>query len=415
MDRQVFVYMDVSDRPTLVGRMWTRVRNGENATFEYAREWLSNPTAFSLEPALSLGPGPHHTPSSRAVFGAFGDSAPDRWGRVLMRREERRRAERERRHPRSLAEIDFLLMVDDEARLGALRFSATEGGPFLESPQPDRRIPPFVDLPRLLAASERIVAERDTDEDLRLLLAPGSSLGGARPKASVRDRNGALAIAKFSQKSDEINTVLWEAVALKLAAKAGITVPLWRVETVARKPVLVLRRFDRGKSGRIPFLSAMSMLGAADHETHSYMEIADAIRRYGAEAREDLRQLWRRIVLNVLIANTDDHLRNHGFLYEGNRGWRLSPAYDINPTPADIKPRILSTLINEADGTASLDLALSVAGYFDLAPPQARAVADEVVAAIRGWRVVAARTGLRKSEIERMSSAFAVPARAASI
>ena len=406
MDRPILVYVDLDQKPRLAGRLWTRVRNGkESATFEYDKDWLAKPGAFSLEPALVLGPGPHHTRAGRALFGALGDSAPDRWGRMLMRRAERRRAERERQTPRTLSEADFLLMVDDEARPGALRFAETEGGAFLRTAA-GTRIPPLIRLPRLLSASQRVEDEDETEEDIRLLLAPGSSLGGARPKASIRDRDGALAIAKFPHKTDETRTVLWEAVALRVAARAGLAIPAWRLEPVARRSVLIVRRFDRDRARRIPFLSAMSMLGASDHETHSYLEIADAIRQYGASPVEDLKQLWRRIVFNVLISNTDDHLRNHAFLYAGNEGWRLSPAYDLNPTPADIKPRILSTLIDAEDGTASLDLAMSVAGYFNLSPEQARKIAREVKTAVSRWRTVAARIGLNAREIDRMASAF---------
>ena len=406
MERQIFVYIDVDNKPTLVGRLWARHRRGqESATFEYDRRWLANPGCFSIEPALSLGPGPYHTAAGRPLFGALGDSAPDRWGRVLMRRAERRSAEKDKRTARTLSEVDFLLMVDDEARMGGLRFSETEGGLFREH-GPAMRIPPFIDLPRLLSASQRVTMEKDTEEDIRLLLAPGSSLGGARPKASVRDKNGTLAIAKFPQKTDEMNAVLWEAVALELAKKAGITVPVWRVESVAKKSVLVLRRFDRKGATRIPFLSAMSMLGAADHEQHSYLEIADAIRQCGAAPIEDLAQLWRRIVFNVMIANTDDHLRNHAFLYEGNQGWRLSPAYDMNPTPREFKPRVLTTLIDTQDGTASIDLAMSVCRYFNLTVEQGQTIIAEVAKAVSKWRNVAAKLGLRQAEMDRMASAF---------
>jgi serine/threonine-protein kinase HipA len=406
MDRELLVYIDLDKKPLLVGRLWTRLRKDkESATFEYDKQWLNNPIAFSLEPALTLGPGPFHTHAGKALFGALGDSAPDRWGRVLMRRAERRRAEQEKSAPQTLSEIDFLLMVDDEARQGALRFTENAGGPFLRH-SAEMRIPPLIELPRLLKASERFEDERDTAEDIRLLLAPGSSLGGARPKASVRERNGTLAIAKFPHKTDQMQTVLWEAVALKLATSAGLTVPAWRIHSVAKRSVLISRRFDRDGVTRIPFLSAMSMLGASDNETHSYLEIADAIRQYGAAPVEDLKQLWRRIVFNVLISNTDDHLRNHAFLYTGTEGWRLSPAYDLNPTPVDLKPRILSTLIDTDDGTASLDLALSVAGYFNLSLEHGRRIAGEVGAAVSRWRRVATQVGLRKSELDEMSSAF---------
>jgi serine/threonine-protein kinase HipA len=200
--------------------------------------------------------------------------------------------------------------------------------------------------------------------------------------------------------------VLWEAVALKLAASAGVTVPAWRIHAVAKRSVLISRRFDRDGARRIPFLSAMSMLGSNDNETHSYLEIADAIRQYGAAPIDDLKQLWRRIVFNILISNTDDHLRNHAFLYTGNEGWRLSPAYDLNPSPVDLKPRILSTLIDTDDGTASLDLALSVSGYFNLSLDQGRGIAGEVGRTVSRWRRVAAQAGLGKAEMDRMASAF---------
>lgn len=406
MDREVLVYVDLNGAPYLVGRLWARVRKGkESATFEYDAGWLEHRERFSLEPALKLGPGPFHTAADMPMFGAIGDSAPDRWGRPLMRRMERRRAEREKQTPRTLQEIDYLLQVDDEARLGALRFAERDGGPFLREERA-KRTPPLIELPALLSAAERVAEDQDTEEDLRLLLAHGSSLGGARPKASVRDKDGHLAIAKFPRQDDDYNTVPWEAVALTLARKAGIPVPDARIEMVGKKPVLVLRRFDRRDGQRIPFLSSMSMLDARDNQTRSYMEIADALRQHGAAAKDDIRELWRRIVFNVLISNTDDHLRNHGFLYSGPRGWRLSPAYDLNPVPVDVKPRILTTAINEEDNTASLDVAMSVARYFELDDARARADAGAVGRAVATWRDEAARHGLTKTEIARMASAF---------
>lgn len=228
-----------------------------------------------------------------------------------------------------------------------------------------KKIPPLIELPRLLSAAERVLSDKESDEDLRLLLAPGSSLGGARPKASVRDRDGQLAIAKFPHEGDEIEAVLWESVALTLAGKAGINVPEWRLETVGGSPVLLLRRFARLGGTRIPFVSSMSMLGARDNEQRSYMEFVDVLRQYGGAPKEDMQMLWRRIILNILISNTDDHLRNRGFLYSDAAGWRLSPAYDLNPVPIDISPRVLSTAIDLDDASASVDLALQVAGYLE--------------------------------------------------
>ena len=420
MDRNLLVYADINGTPCLAGRLWTRTRKDrETGTFEYDRSWLARPERFFLEPALTLGPGPFHTTADRALFGAIGDSAPDRWGRALMRRAERRRAERDHATPRTLTEVDYLLMVDDEARQGALRFTEKEGDPFLAEYAPNR-IPPLVDLPRLLSAAEHVMNDADparrpfvsvardqtTDDDLRLLLAPGSSLGGARPKASVRDRDGRLAIAKFPNPGDEIDVVRWEVVALTLAAKAGIAAPVWRLENAAGKSVLLLRRFDRVPGARIPFLSAMSMLGAKDNEPRSYLEFVDILRQHGGAARDDMRELWRRIVFSVLISNTDDHLRNHGFLWTGPAGWRLSPVYDLNPVPVDIKPRILATAIDLDSGTASLELALDVAGYFELSPAEARKIAAQVGQAVAGWRRAAKKAGAGGAEIDRMASAF---------
>lgn len=406
MDKEVFVYADLGGVPHLVGRLWARLRkNKEGATFEYDPAWLDNPNRFALEPALAVGPGPFHTGADLPMFGAIGDSAPDRWGRALMRRMERRRAQSEGQTPRTLHEIDYLLMVDDEARAGALRFAETQGGPFLRQAQV-KRIPPLVELPELLSAAEHVVEDKDTEEDLRLLIAPGSSLGGARPKASVRENDGHLAIAKFPRNDDEVSTVRWEAVALSLAQKAGIMVPSARLELVSDKPVLLLRRFDRDGARRIPFLSAMSMLGARDNQAHSYLELVDALRQHGAAPQEDMRALWRRIVFSILISNTDDHLRNHGFLYHGNDGWRLSPAYDLNPVPTDIKPRVLTLAINEEDTTASLSTAMEVAGYFDLEEPQAREIAAQVARATSKWREEAVEHGIAKGETDRMASGF---------
>jgi len=406
MDTEVLVYVDLDGVPQLAGRLWARLRKDrESASFEYDSGWLRSPARFSLEPALTLALGAYHTAPDTPLFGALGDSAPDRWGRALMRRMSRRDGERAGRTLRTLHEIDYLLMVDDETRQGALRLATQAGGPFLRE-HDTTRVPPLLELPRLLSAAERVIDEEDTDEDLRLLFAPGSSLGGARPKASVRLGDGSLAIAKFPRRDDEISTVVWEAIALALAARAGIAVPVARLEDIAGKPVLLVTRFDRADGRRIPFLSAMSMLGARDRETRSYLEFVDVLRQRGAAPRADMEALWRRIVFSILISNTDDHLRNHAFLYEGQNGWRLSPAYDLNPVPADIKPRVLATAITEEDTTASLELAFDVAGYFEITDARAREIAAQVAAAVATWRVEADRRGVTRQEINRMASAF---------
>jgi len=406
MDTEVLVHIDLNNQPTLVGRLWARARKGrESASFEYEGDWLNHPGRFALEPALMLTGGAIHTQADKQMFGAIGDSAPDRWGRVLMRRAERRRASNEDRDPKTLREIDYLLGVNDEARQGALRFSLEPDGPFLATGD-THPIPPLIELPRLLTAANHFTREDDSDEDLRLLLAPGSSLGGARPKASIRDKDGHLAIAKFPHPNDDYDTVRWEAVALTLAKKAGINTPIHRIELVAGQHVLIARRFDRVEENRLPFLSAMSMLEANDNETHSYMEIVDALRQYGASPKEDMVELWRRIVFSILINNTDDHLRNHGFLCLDPRGWTLSPLYDVNPVPIDVSPRVLTTCIDVDDPTASVELAVGVSEYFELDRDKARSIAREVAVAVSDWRNTAKRFGCSKSELDRMASAF---------
>lgn len=405
-EQTVEVHVDLHGTPVLVGHLHTRSSKGrEGASFIYADGWLRHPERFALQPGLTLGAAPHHTQAGRALLGALGDSAPDRWGRNLINRAERRRARAEKRALRTLGEVDYLLGVTDEVRPGALRFRRSADTPFLADGGKDP-VPPFIALPRLLAASRRVEDGKETADDMRLLLAPGSSLGGARPKASVRHKDRLL-IAKFPSEKDLYNVIGWEAVALSLAAKAGIAVTKWRLEGVAGRTVLLLDRFDRTGTGRIPFLSAMSLLGAADGETWSYPEIAEALRQHGAAVLEDLPQLWRRMVFNILASNTDDHLRNHGVLYAGRRGWRLSPAFDLNPVPVDIRPRMLTTTITmDHDPTASLDMALEVAGDFALKPPAAKTIAREVGRATAGWRKTAAKLGFKKAEMERMATAF---------
>jgi serine/threonine-protein kinase HipA len=406
MMSDAFVYIDLENTQHLVGRLWVRNKNGrESASFEYDPAWLENPERFALEPLLPPTKGQFHTAQGKAMFGSIGDSSPDRWGRIIMRRAMRRNAKAEGRAEHTLFELDFLLGVNDEARQGALRFTTEKGGGFLAQ-EGEQTIPPLVDLPRLLSASDRLLKDDETDEDMRLLLAPGSSLGGARPKASVRDNNGDLHLAKFPRHDDEYSVVLWEGVALKLAQDAGIEVPQWRIENIADKNVILLSRFDRQKENRIPFLSAMSMIDARDNETRSYLELADALTQYGAAPSDDKAALWRRIVFQILISSTDDHMRNHAFLYGGQSGWRLSPAYDLNPVPIDVKPRILTSTIDRDDATASLDLVLSVHEEFGLIEADALQIISEVGNAVSNWRKIASQLGIQNAEIGRMSSAF---------
>ena len=407
-DKKILVYISLSNENYFVGTLWSHFNRGrETSDFEYSKDWLKNPKAFSLEPALFLGAGKQVNPRQTPLFGSFGDSTPDTWGRILMRRYEAQIAKDENRNPRTLNEIDYLLYVNDYARQGALRFRTEDNNDFL-FPGNLKSIPPLVNLTKLLAATEKVVDFEERNSDLQLLLAPGSSLGGARPKASVIDKDGNLCIAKFPKKDDYTNNVLWEAVALTLAKKCGLNVQEWSLHKAGKKNVIVLKRFDRNGNTRIPFLSAMSMLNAIDNDsqTHSYLDIADAIRQNGAVPKEDLKELWKRIVFSILISNTDDHLRNHGFLYVNEAGWKLSPLYDVNPS-CDNK-NVLSTYITETDNSQSLDLALEVCEYFEISIENAKTIISDMKNKIKNWKTVAKQFGLSKSEIDKMEVAFKI-------
>lgn len=399
------VHIDLKGRTRQVGLARSnRVRGAETVLFEYAPTWLNDPERFSLEPALTLTRGTFAPRAGLATFGSIGDSAPDTWGRRLMQRAERRLAERERRNVRTLLESDYLLGVADETRLGALRFRRV-GEEVFQAPIRSG-VPALTELGRLLQITERILRDEESDEDLQLIFAPGSSLGGARPKASVIDQHGHLSIAKFPNETDEYSMETWEVIALRLAARAGIATPLHELLRIAGKAVLLSRRFDRAATIRIPFLSAMAMVGAKDGERGSYPEIVDALARHGAQAKADAQALYRRVAFNVLISNVDDHLRNHGFLWLGKAGWSLAPAYDLNPMPTDLKARVLTTNIDLEEGTCSVDLLESAAGFFGLSLAQARAIIKEVAAATATWRTTAKEAGVRAAEISRMASAF---------
>lgn len=381
-----------------------RVRGKETILFEYDDAWLNDSDRFSLEPALAMTRGAFAPPGGLSVFGSIGDSAPDTWGRRLMQRAERRAAEREGRAIHTLAESDYLLGVSDTTRLGALRFRRVGEESFQA---PDRAgVPALIQLGKLLQITERILRDEETDEDLQLIFAPGSSIGGARPKASVIDQHGYLSIAKFPKETDDYSVETWEEIALRLAEQAGIATPKHQLIEVAGKSVLLSRRFDRQDGTRIPFLSAMAMMSAKDGEQGSYPEIVDSLVQHGAQAKTDARALYRRVVFNVLISNVDDHLRNHGFLWLGKNGWSLSPAYDLNPMPSDIKARVLTTNISLDEATCSLDLLESAAEYFSLSLAQARAILKEVALVTSRWRNIAKEVGARPAEIQRMASAF---------
>lgn len=401
---EVDVIVQIAAEDLLAGRLWPHRRRGrESATFTYSPDYLACDDAYALDPMLPLVAGPQQTPDGRATFGAFSDCAPDRWGRKLIQRTERRRAEREEVAERGFGEIDYLLGVRDDLRQGALRFRDRESGVFLADER--EGVPGLLQLPALLGAAERLERDEASGEELRRLLRGGSSLGGARPKAHVVDKQGRLAIAKFPSPADDWDVIRWEYVALTLARAAGLSVPGASLHEIDAKAVLIVNRFDRHGEVRVGYVSAMTMLEATDGDRGCYLDIAEAIENHSANASEELRQLWRRIVFSVLISNTDDHLRNHGFLRASTAGWSLSPAFDLNPDPGP-GPRRLSTAIDYESDAARLDLLIDVAEYFRLDAAAARRTVAEVGAATSEWHSVARGAGIERAEIERMASAF---------
>lgn len=403
MQRELLVYLDIKGKPVLVGRLWARERAGrESSSFAYDPSWLKRKDGFALSPTLMLTGGQFQ---AQGLPNVFGDTAPESWGRKLMLRRERARAKKSKSQPLTLFEIDYLAGVDDRTRIGALRFKDTEDGPFLTTT--GEPVPPLINLPRLLSATDRIERGEETEEDLLLVLAPGTSLGGARPKATIRDGDGRLLIAKFPKRDDDWPIPTWEAVLLRLARQAGLDVPPWRLEVIAGKPVLLVTRFDRDPEGnRVPFMCAMTALDATDHgPQRSYLEIVDAIRQMGSKPEADIEELWKRIVFSILVSNTDDHLRNHAFLHDG-KGWRLAPVYDLNPCPVDVKPRVHAIAIDEADATSSLETALEVAALLGIKRDRARALAAQIAAVTAGWRNAAESLGITKAQADRMETAF---------
>jgi serine/threonine-protein kinase HipA len=405
VEQPIEVDVQIAGRAVPAGRLWTR-RHGqsESATFSYREDYLRRADAYELDPGLPLRAGQQQTSVKHALFGAMSDCAPDGWGRRLVRRAEAARAREARTQQRGLTELDFLLGARDDLRQGALCFRSHDSERYLAVDT--EGVPHLIGLSRLLNAAEELERDEPTSEDLRLLLHGGSSLGGARPKAHVLDAEGRLAIAKFpSATADDWDVIRWEAVALTLAAEAGITVAEHDLHVIENRPVLVVRRFDRDGQTRIGYLSAMTMLQAEDGEQASYLEIGQAIEERSPEAGIDLRELWRRIVFTILISNTDDHLRNHGFLRKSTAGWSLSPAFDLNPNPEG-GAKQLATAIDEHDTSASIATALEVAGLFRVSPAQARAIVAEVSAATERWRDIARATGLGAQQIARLERAF---------
>lgn len=406
---EVVVYAS-SGADVLAGRLYSRRRRGvESASFSYDERYLARPDAYALDPALPLMTGTQHTSTGRKLFGAFADSAPDRWGRTLITRAERIRARDAGVAARSIGEIDYLLGVRDDLRQGGLRFRADESGPFVATD--DTGVPQLTELPELLSLAAHVESDTAGYDEIKRLVRVGSSLGGARPKIHVLGAGGQIGIAKFpSSKADTWNVMAWEKTALDLARAAGVRVPDSQLVRVGARHVLVVDRFDRTPAGlRIGYASAMTMLNAGDGDERSYLEIAEVIEERSDVTSVELVELWRRMAFSVLISNTDDHLRNHGFLHSRGEVWNLSPAFDLNPSP-EPGTKYLATAIDEVETEASVDLLLEVAAHFRLDEARAVAVLREVAGAVADWRLVAAGHGLGDREVEDMEPAFEHPA-----
>lgn len=394
--------------PSLMGRLYRGVARGEEVlSFEYASDWLALAEPFLLDPKLQFVGGRQYADASGA-FGLFLDSAPDRWGRLLI---QRRAALEETGASPTLFDSDYLLAVSDTCRMGGLRFKWQADGPFLAE-DTEYSVPPMHSLRKLEQASRRFEDSDADDPDavkwLQMLLAPGTSLGGARPKSSVIDPHGQLWVAKFPSRSDSYDVGAWEALVYELASKAGLRTEQARAEAFSKNgSTFLIRRFDRNAAQRIHFASAMNLLGYQDGDGAktgaSYLDLVDLIERIGEDVDSDLEELWRRIVFNICVRNTDDHLRNHGFLL-GERGWRLSPAYDLNP---QLWPGGLALNIDEVSNECHLDLARSVGRYFRLSSERQNVIIEEVQDAVGQWEYVAKLRGLSRSEIEQMRPAFA--------
>jgi serine/threonine-protein kinase HipA len=407
----ILVYADWRElkEPILMGTLSAvHTKGREVFSFTYNKDWIQKGAVQNLDPDLQLFSGPQYLSAEKKNFGIFLDSSPDRWGRVLMDRREAILAKTENRKAKNLFEEDYLLGVFDSYRMGALRFKLDTNGPFLNDNM-GLASPPWTSLRELEFASLQLENNELKDEDLlkwiSLLLAPGASLGGARPKASVVGPDENLLIAKFPSVKDKIDIGAWEMVAAELARTVGIRTPQAMIRKFNNDHHTFLSgRFDRHMDGsRFHFASAMTLLGQTDGvEGVSYLDLAEFIMRNGGNVDEDLRELWKRIVFNIAIKNTDDHLRNHGFLLSP-AGWLLSPAYDVNPVSFG---RGLTLNISETDNSLDFNLAVSVAHYFRVENEKAKNIVNEIKQAVRNWSELAKKYGIPSQEQDLMAAAF---------
>lgn len=411
LEKEIYVYDDFSeDSPILLGKLYVQtIKRGEAYSFEYDADWLKkHKLSISLSPELQpfLGRQFHQ---GKEIFGMFADTSPDRWGRVLMNKRERLQAEREGRKPRKLYDSDYLIGVYDEARIGGIRLKLDMDGPFLSDDQ-ETATPPWTSLRTLEEASRHFENDESglTEKWLNQLIKPGSSLGGARPKATVVDMQGQLWIAKFPSKHDESDTGAWEKTVHDLAKMCGLNVPEAKLEKFSKLgSTFLVKRFDRDGKKRIHFASAMTLLGKTDGASAvdgtSYLDIVSFIKSNGANPKQDLLELWKRIVFNMLVTNSDDHLRNHAFIFSDN-GWTLSPLFDVNPVPYGDE---LSLLVDDEDNSISVELAINTAFRFGISEKEARKIAESMCLIVKeNWEQLAKEHGLSRGQIEYMRPAF---------
>ncbi|HXJ58345.1 MAG TPA: type II toxin-antitoxin system HipA family toxin [Verrucomicrobiae bacterium] len=394
------VHIDWQGQTYLVGRLHPAER-GASVSFEYSLEWLQRGDAFAIDPtSLPLQRGAHH---GAALFTAIQDCGPDRWGRMLIERAVRKKVLTQK----SYRDIDYVLALDDAARVGALRFRLNADGPFLAPTA--GKLPPLVRLNALLHATDAIHGETETAQDLRFLLGAGSPLGGARPKSAVSLADERLAMAKFPKPDDTRDIAAGEILALTLAAQAGIEVAEHRLVPVGGHNAAVITRFDRVGKNRIPFISGATLLGLPQGDPGAYTLLADGIRQFGHDVPADLREMWRRLVFSLLASNHDDHLRNHGFLMRESGRWSLSPAYDINPVPEVDRVRINKTAIAENQEEPSIEGALAVAPRFGLKTVEAKKILGELFRTVSEWRNTGRRLRLKAPTLDAYASAFEHP------
>lgn len=406
-EKVIYVFEEWSSiTPVLMGTLFVEYLRGEETySFSYEPNWLKNNEEISLDPNLFPYEGRQYIPEGKRQFGIFLDSSPDRWGRTLLKRKENLTASKENRKVKTLTEVDYLLGVDDETRMGAIRFRLDPSGPFLA--QSSFSVPPLVKLRELEDASHRYEGEGESDEKLvSMLLFPGSSLGGARPKANVKDPKGNLWIAKFPSRHDEYDIGAWEYVAHELSKMCGINAPEAKLMKFSpRGSTFLNKRFDRIKDRRIHFASAMTLLGKNDGESieSSYLDLLEFIMENSCRPKEDAKELFKRLVFNIAVKNTDDHLRNHGFILD-EKGWRLSPCYDVNPNPEGTH---LSLNISETENDLNMELALESAPCYGLKKDQAKEIVETILKTVKAnYASLARNIGISDSSIKAMSKAF---------